>query len=238
MIKGLLARTIPRVLILLLLLTLALPILPARLVFADTWAYSKVLSFNMSGISENLTNPTVTVSLNSTNFDFSQVKNDLTDIIFRDSDNVTLLNFEPDKYNSWVAQQAIFYVKVPKINANSNYSDYIIMLWGNPAAVDTSNMTATWDSSYALVQHLSDNTTSSVLDSTSNNNYGGKPGANHPIQATGKIGYAQSFNGSGDYINDGSNASLSITGNLSISFWFNPGTNGSQAGYVYRAGSW
>jgi len=49
---------------------------------------------------------------------------------------------------------------------------------------------------------------SSIKDSTSNNNDGVKKGINEPNQVTGKVGLGQDFDGSNDYINLGSAASI------------------------------
>lgn len=57
-----------------------------------------------------------------------------------------------------------------------------------------------WSSDYKLVNHLSDATTSTTIDSTSNAHDMTKAGANTPIEATGKVGDAQTFDGSLDYI--------------------------------------
>jgi len=50
---------------------------------------------------------------------------------------------------------------------------------------------------------LKDETTSSIVDSTTNANNGTKKAANEPVEADGKIGKAQSFDGSNDYVNCG-----------------------------------
>ncbi|MCK4447774.1 MAG: hypothetical protein KAW56_11935 [Candidatus Marinimicrobia bacterium] len=46
------------------------------------------------------------------------------------------------------------------------------------------------------------------IDSTSNGNDGTKKGVDEPVEATGKVGQGQDFDGSDDYINCGDNASL------------------------------
>jgi len=50
-----------------------------------------------------------------------------------------------------------------------------------------------WDGYFKLVSHQADATTSTVEDSTSNNNNGTKTSANNPTQVAGKVGFAQSF---------------------------------------------
>jgi len=65
---------------------------------------------------------------------------------------------------------------------------------------DAGSRTEVWDSSYEMVLHMKDNTTSTVLDSTDNDNDGTKKAANEPTEATGKVGQGQDFDGSDDYI--------------------------------------
>jgi len=60
-----------------------------------------------------------------------------------------------------------------------------------------------WDTNFKAVYHMNDYTTSEILDSTSNTNNGTKKGANEPVEATGKVGQGQDFDGSDDYINVG-----------------------------------
>jgi hypothetical protein len=48
-----------------------------------------------------------------------------------------------------------------------------------------------------------DATTSTIKDSTSNNNDGTKKAANEPIEVTGKVGKAQDSDGVDDYISIG-----------------------------------
>ena len=68
-----------------------------------------------------------------------------------------------------------------------------------------------WDSNYTMVQHMKDTTTSSITDSTSNNNDGTKKAANEPLQnTTGKINSAQYFDGNDDYVNISDSASLDL----------------------------
>jgi len=58
-----------------------------------------------------------------------------------------------------------------------------------------------WDANFVLVDHMGDDgDNASTYDSTSNNNDGTKKGANEPIEATGKVGEAQDFDGVDDKV--------------------------------------
>jgi len=67
-------------------------------------------------------------------------------------------------------------------------------------AIGTTAGENVWDSNFKAVYHMADNTTSTILDSTSNDNDGTKKAANEPIEATGKVGQCQDFDGIDDDI--------------------------------------
>ncbi len=74
-----------------------------------------------------------------------------------------------------------------------------LIYYGNAAASDyainaTYGAENAWDSSYEASWRMKDATTSTILDSTDNDNDGNKEGANTPIEIVGKIGKGQDFN--------------------------------------------
>ncbi|MFA6160285.1 MAG: InlB B-repeat-containing protein [Parcubacteria group bacterium] len=89
-----------------------------------------------------------------------------------------------------------------------------------------------WDTDFKMVQHLKDATTSTTTDSTSNANNGVKLTANEPIEATGKIGKGQQFDGSNDYLNVKSGAVLSEKTAFTIDSWVYF-ANGSAGFVIY-----
>jgi len=112
------------------------------------------------------------------------------------------------EYYDTATQEALYWVRVPQVDANST-TDKIVVAYGNdPNGSDQDNPTAVWDSNFKMVQHLNDTTTSTITDSTSNANNGTKVAANNPIQAIGQVKYGQTFDGTDDSINCGTNASL------------------------------
>ena len=97
----------------------------------------------------------------------------------------------------------------------SSSSNTVIHIFANgsstePASDSTYGSEAVWGSNYKMIQHMEDNTTSTILDSTSNSNDGDKRAANSPTETTGIIGKAQNF----DRIND----DISITDDSSLQF--------------------
>ncbi len=142
----------------LILAVLALPILPGKVVRASSWwdaAWTErmVISFNATGISENLTNFAVRVELDSTNFDFSAAKDNGEDIRFIDADDATPLSFEFETWDK-VGENAVFWVKIPKIDASSDYSDFFYLYWGNPVAAFAASPNDVWDANAVGVYHF------------------------------------------------------------------------------------
>lgn len=85
-----------------------------------------------------------------------------------------------------------------------------------------------WDSYYKFVSHMNDSPdTSSVKDSTDRGNDGTKQAAAEPAEtSSGKIGNAQSFDGSDDHIALG-DTDMAITGNITIEAWIKTPDSGS-----------
>ena len=159
------------------------------------------------------------------------------DICFYTSNDVTLLKHELVTYVHDTGAVEVW-VKIPALSNSVN--TVINMYYGNSSITTTQNSTDTWDSNYKMVQHLNDTTTSTstTSDSTSNAVGGTKKGANEPIEATGKIGKAQDFDGSNDYIGYGTGLIMSGAG--TISFWIyyqNAGDFSSREIIIKREGA-
>ena len=77
-------------------------------------------------------------------------------------------------------------------------ADRTVSLYGTGTPTAGENV---WDSNYKSVHHMNDATTSTILDSTSNYD-GVKKAANEPVEATGKVGQGQDFDGD-EYIDTG-----------------------------------
>ena len=96
------------------------------------WYYKRpIIITERSG--KNLTNYQVKIELNSTNFDFSKVKNDGSDIRFTD-ENGNLLSYWIEEWD-YANCHAIIWVKIPSIPASSSITIY--MYYGNPSASPT-----------------------------------------------------------------------------------------------------
>jgi len=121
------------------------------------------------------------------------------DIVFSPNpDGSSRYDHEIEKYDA-ATGEFIAHAKIPSISSSADTVFYIV--YGD-SGVTTSqeNITGVWDSDFRMVQHMVDETTSTILDSTSNNNDGTKKAANAPVEAAAKIGQGQDFDGIGDYV--------------------------------------
>jgi len=173
----------------------------------QAYQYKKAITFNTTStgaaITESQANFPIAVHLNTSSWStqaerdafFDNAGTDGKRVNFFDTDLDTALAYEVEYFsNAQGSEEAIYWVKVPQIDANSS-SDKIYMGYGNdPYHADMSNPRAVWDSNFKMVQHMNDTTTSTITDSTSNANNGTKVAANHPDgTATGLVGYGQTF---------------------------------------------
>ena len=135
---------------------------------------------------------------------------------YSDAARTVKLNWETE---SWSATGAvIFWIQIPTLSASAN----TVLYWaaGNAAVTtDQSNKTATWDSTYAAVWHLSNGTTLNTSDSTANANNGTVTGS--VPATTGQIDGGSSWSGSAsNYIGFANSASTNFTTNtITLSAW-------------------
>ena len=192
--------------------------------FLSGYTKRKKLTIDQTKIdTANLTNFPVLVKITADG-DIGSVSNaDGFDIRFTSTDGTTLLKYERESFAivSDVAN-GCFWVKIPTVTYNADTEFYIYY-----RAIDTADGADhenAWDSNFKMVQHMKDNTTSSILDSTSNDNDGTKKAANQPIQTDGEIAKAQLFDyTNNEYINVADSASLDITSGITLeTIWKSP----------------
>lgn len=173
----------------------------APLVEANGWLsgyYNRIkIPIDATKVDAALSDFPVPIKLTSSNFDFSKANSDGFDFRFTAADGTTLLKYERERHDS-ANSLAEYWVKVPSISDSAD--TYIYLYYRTTDTADGADSENVWNSNFKAVHHLKDNTTSAVLDSTSNNNDGTKKGANEPVEATGQIYKAQDFDGTDDYI--------------------------------------
>jgi len=180
------------------------------------FTYYKQITLNSSQINSTLTNFPILINVTDTDLR-DHVENDSGyDIAFFTDSNVQL-NHEIEKYDS-ATGQLIAWVNVTSLIHDSDTE--IKIYYGDvDIAATCENIVDTWDSNYTVIQHMNDNSTSTILDSTSYDNDGTKAGANAPIQTTGKVGYCQLFDGDVDHINITEDISLEPVNSFTCEVW-------------------
>jgi len=181
--------------------------------------YSMQIAFTNFVGRGTLTNFPVMVRLTTSNtVDYTGFINTINGWDLRFWTNATLsgteLSYEIESFNS--SSNSCVWVKVPQISQNSS----IWASWGNPAYNNQAAYTTNgdvWTQGYRGVWHLNEPVADEAVggvhgDSTSYGNHGAQY-SNAP--AAGVCGGAQSFDGNGDYIDFGTNASLAQFSRLS-----------------------
>ena len=115
------------------------------------------------------------------------------------------------------ASKAIYHVsKTGWTISNTGTTDFY-MYYDNTAGHNTTYISksggtaaqSVWNGNFKAVYHMNDGaSTSAIYDSTSNNNDGTKKAANEPVEAEGKVGQGQNFDGSDDYISISNDTSI------------------------------
>jgi len=183
----------------------------------------KQLTIDHTLIDSGLIDLPVLVKLTDANFDFDKDNDDGYDIRFTEDDGTTLLKFERERHAD---PNAEYWVKVGSVSSSADTDFY--MYYRTTDTDNGADPTNVWDANYMMVQHISDATTSTTLDSTSNDNDGTKKGVGEPTETTsGKIGKAQDFDGDDDYI---AGFSIGYSSYTTMSVWLK--SDGSQTGAI------
>jgi len=133
------------------------------------------------------------------------------DIVFSE-DNNTTLDHQVEEYNGTTGE-LIAWIRIPVLNPFNDYEFYIY--FGNSNIAADPSTSSTWSSDYVSVYHLHDD----FQDGTYSVNHGTNHGS---VDATGKIGDGQRFNGSSHYIDLGNRSGFNFsTGNWTVSGWIN-----------------
>jgi hypothetical protein len=163
------------------------------------------------------------------------------DVIFTsDAAGGSTLAFEQESYSASTGA-VNYWVKVPTV---SHTADTVIyMFYGNSSVTtDQSSKTATWDTDFKGVWHLSDQAGSTtVADSTTNGNNGTSQRNTTTVSTIGQIGNALNYDGTQDW----TRTSLTNTfGDFTLEAWFKVAASGDNPAFArildkrYDAGAW
>jgi len=146
----------------------------------------------------------------------SMGKDDATDIRFTDTGNTQEYDYEIEDYTSSTGALVVW-IRIPSVDGSTDTS--FRMWYGNAAAEDGQTVTGVWDADYMMVQHMNQ-TSSHVIDSTSNGNDSDVIDGTPAYLAEGQMGDAIEFDGSTDSFEIPNSASLDITGTaITFSAW-------------------
>ncbi len=139
------------------------------------------------------------------------------DIAFADDDGTTQLDHEIEYYDPTTGE-LIAWVRIPALSAANDTPFFIY--YGDSGISTSQDTPDTWDNNYVLVMHMDGGATED--DATSFANDGTENGTGGIPLVTGQIGSARDFERSdADFIQVADDVSLDITGNVTMSFWFN-----------------
>ncbi|MBA3047634.1 DUF2341 domain-containing protein [Patescibacteria group bacterium] len=140
------------------------------------------------------------------------------DIIFVDSDDSTLLNYEREKYASTTGEIAYWI----KTDIASSTDKTIYMYYGNAGASDTATTTGVWDNNFVMVNHLAHNGIATTTypdfnDSTKYANNGSSVNMNSADLVDGQVDGSLDFDGVDDYVNAGTG--INTANIVTVSAW-------------------
>lgn len=187
--------------------------------WSSDWTYRKRLTwtFDTTRITETLDNFPVLVRLDSSRLNFANLGYDNgQDIRFVDNDDTTELAFEVENWDD-ANDNALIWVGVPEVEA-ATATGYVWMYYGNDNCGPGEAPTMVWDENFLLVYHMDNENSSSVFDSTADNNYGDMAG-DAVNEVSGRVGWAQYFGGSDDRIRSVDNIDITGTQARTVSWY-------------------
>ena len=176
----------------------------------------KKITIDYTKIDDDLTDFPVLVKLTSSNFDFSKANSDGFDVRFTSDNGTTLLKYERERHDA-TNKLAEYWVKIPSVSSSAD-TDFFIY-FRSLDTDDGADPTNVWDSNFKGVWHMKDLTTSTIEDSTSNNNDGTKGSAGNPTEADGKIAKGQNYDANTETIELGNVLGWERTQSVTIEAW-------------------
>lgn len=156
------------------------------------------------------------------------MKSDGTDLRIINSDDLTALSFEIEKWNP--VGNSYIWVRVPQITASSQ-SDFIYLYFGNTTAIDSQSKNDVW-LQYGSVWHFNmdfSDPNNLVMDSTSSSRHGTLQ--NSPTATYGPIDSGINLNGNFDSFDVGNLAPVLGT-STTMSFWMKTSQAGNNTNWL------
>ena len=176
------------------------------------WSYCKKITIDHTKVQSDLTNYPVLLYRQNDSDLAARAQDDGGDIVFIDKYNSTQYKHEIEFFDGATGELDAW-VKIPSLSSSSDTILY--MYYGNPTCNNQQNISGTWNSNYKMVQHLNESS-GSLLDSTTNDNDGTNNGASKKIES--KIDGGYDFDGS-DNITVSDSSSLDIENSITLEGW-------------------
>jgi hypothetical protein len=192
--------------------------------FTDGWGYRKMIMVDHTMVAGDLEH--FPVLLDCTDSDLrDKAQDDGGDILFMNGAGVaTRLYHEIEEFNGSTGR-LIAWVNVSSLSSTVDTSFY--MYYGNMGSCDQQCPERTWDSEFVLVQHFNERA-GTLFDSTGYSN-DGIPYGGVTQDVAGKIGNADGFDGSNDYVECKDSPSLNPSSYISLEAWYKPVSFGGDA---------
>ncbi|MDB5102948.1 MAG: putative protein of unknown function acetylesterase [Fibrobacteres bacterium] len=195
------------------------------------WSDARRLWINTTASGAGMDKPVfgfpMLVRLDASMIDFGKAAPKGADLRFSKAGSKVPLAYEIERWDA-AAKRAEVWVRMDTIAANAS-DRYILMHWGNPAAEDSSDGAAVFDTAlgFAGVWHLSEGSNDpgfpGYLDATANRNTGRGVAIVDTTVGPGAIGLGQRLDGAGAYIHVPDAASLDMgKGDFCLSVWARP----------------
>ncbi|MFC2061090.1 DUF2341 domain-containing protein [Elusimicrobiota bacterium] len=191
--------------------------------YSNSWLYRIQITISSSTVFDAVEDFPVYIDLagfTGTGF-FSNVKTDGSDIIIVDDLNTTKLDRELVSISTDTGSEAgELYFCAPSLSSTTSNDFY--MYYGNSGASETDS-TDTWKNGYVAVWHLGESA-GDAIDSvgTNGNANDGTFQGTLPVSTSAVLGDGQYFDGDNDYVTCGSDPSLAMTGDITVSLWTYP----------------
>ncbi len=208
------------------------------------FGFRKNITIDSTKVPTDLTNFPLLIDMKDAPDIFGVTQASGKDIIFTDSSG-TILDHEIELFDD-DTYHLVAWVRIPSLS--SSLDTRISMYYGNETIGTQQNPSGVWDNDYMAVYHLNDNPSSTIYDSTSNDNDGSSYGS--VIQEEGLMGNAYYFDqqgGTNDYLQIPQSTSLNLVGNqMTLEGWvylqFTPVLHDSmvfdKAGDFYNTDGW
>lgn len=191
-----------------------------NLPLTSNWAYSKKCFINTANLlnqfTDTIKNFPLLLTLDSSNINFSNLKNDGSDLRIYSSTNIPLY-FEIETYNN-IKQNAILWINIPIILPN-NSDQYIVIKWGNNLAESLSSSQKVFNSqnNFIGVWHFNGN----MNDATNLENNSTSTGSLQ-LDESGPIGKGLHIYSENSYLTIDNESNFDLSDELTISAWVKP----------------